>query len=370
VNFHNFQAVVGSLKSPVDMSKPIPSFCIAPACERPYIEPDFSKVLFDTEKPQVLLVSAVGATGKSALAQVLSARLRLPLLDLGKHKPVGDNTLTGLLHSAFSMDQLGPVFQGLASGSYGVIVDGIDEGRSKTHEQAFSAFLDDIAKLCSGSPATSFVLLGRTNVVEDCWTQLIDKGLTIGVLQIEPFDLRRARSYIDRFTTGVGAGQAAQYEAARDAILGKLSTAFTSSPVDRSSSFLSFIGYPPVLDAIVTLLCEERNYHRLKERLEEGASKNVEIDLLYKIASYILDRERNEKVIPNFVAPLLKELSPPVPRNASDIFTAHEQCVRLVAYCIDKPISLQSLPDPVLNARYEEQLGNFLEGVPAIVGGG
>jgi hypothetical protein len=199
---------------------------------------------------------------------------------------------------------------------------------------------------------------------------LTDKGLTTGVVQIEPFDLKQAQDYIDLFTVGARSGQKAQYEAARDAILGKLSTAFTQKSSDEPSGFLSFIGYPPVLDAIVTLLCEERNYHRLKERLEDGATKNVETELLYKIASYILDREANEKVIPNFVTPLLRELDQPLNGDEADkeIFGAQEQCMRLVAHCIGQPISLHRLHDPVLDARYEEQLANFLPEHPFLAG--
>jgi hypothetical protein len=86
--------------------------------------------------------------------------------------------------------------------------------------------------------------------------------------------------------------------------LTKLSTAF-SADAASGGNFLSFIGYPPVLDAIVTLLDEERNYHRLKEQLADSQSTNIEIDLLLKIADYILTRERDEKVLPNIVDPLL-----------------------------------------------------------------
>jgi hypothetical protein len=82
------------------------SFAIAAGRQQPYIEPTFAKNEFHSEKPQVIRVSAGGATGKSALAQVLSRRLHLPLLKLGRHKPFGDNTLTGLLTTAFPVDKL------------------------------------------------------------------------------------------------------------------------------------------------------------------------------------------------------------------------------------------------------------------------
>ncbi len=371
MNFHNFQSIIASRKLTFGMRTEMDSFSVASERTEPYIEPTFTKSEFAAEKPQVVLISAVGATGKTALAQVLSNRLRLPLLSLGRHKPVGDNTLTGLLTNAFAIEQLSPVFQSIATGEYGVIVDGIDEGRSKTTEQAFQAFLDDIVRLCKGATSPSFVLLGRTQVLEDCWIYLTDQGVSTGLLSIDPFDLTQARSYIDSFTGGLTSAQAVQYREARDLILDKLSTAFSAADADPTGNFLSFIGYPPVLDAIVTLLHAERNYHRLKENLGHSASSNVELGLLYRIALYILQREREEKVLPNIVQPLLATLHPAMASaSQSEVFNNEEQCVRLVSHCVGQPVSLNCISEPVLNVRYEEQLAVFLPGHPFIAGKG
>jgi hypothetical protein len=261
MNFYNFQSIIGSRKRAFDMKAAMDSFSIAGVRYDPYIEPSFTKNEFDAEKPQVVLISAVGATGKSTLAQVLSNRLNMPLLSLGRHKPVGDNTLTGLLTTAFAVDQLSVIFHSIAFGEYGVIIDGIDEGRSKTTEQAFQAFLDDIARLCKDAISPSFVLLGRTQILEECWLYLTEKQISTGLLTIDPFDLNQARSYIDNFTDGLKSPQATQYKETRDLISAKLSTAFSAADAAPGGNFLSFIGYPPVLDAIVTLLDQERNYH-------------------------------------------------------------------------------------------------------------
>ena len=369
MNFHNFQSLVGSRKRTFEMKVPTESFTIAPERQAPFIEQSFTKNVFETEKPQVLLISAVGATGKSTLAQVLSHRLGLPLLSLGQHKPVGDNTLTGLLTTSFPVDQLSAIFQSIAAGEYGVIIDGIDEGRSKTNEQAFQAFLDDIARLCAGAASPSFVLLGRTQILEECWIYLADKKISTGLLTIDPFDLEQARSYIDKFTDGSTSPQATQYRETRDLILTKLSTAFSAVDAAPAGNFLSFIGYPPVLDAIVTLLGQERNYHRLKEQLGDSASTNIEIELLLKIADYILARERDEKVVPNIVNDLLADMVPAIESaQRARIFDREEQCIRLVSHCVGSKTTFQRIPDTVLNARYEEQLAPFIVEHPFVTG--
>jgi hypothetical protein len=369
MNFHNFQSMIGSRRRVFEMKAATDSFSIAGTRHDPYIEPTFTKNEFDVEKPQVVLISAVGATGKSTLAHVLSNRLRLPLLSLGRHNAVGDNTLTGLLTTAFSVDQMSSIFQSIASGEYGVIIDGIDEGRSKITEQAFHAFLDDIARLCKDAASPSFVLLGRPQILEECWLYLTEKHISTGLLTIDPFDVNQARSYIDNFTDGLNSPQAAIYNETRDLILAKLSTAFSVADAAPAGNYLSFIGYPPVLDAIVTLLDRERNYHRLKEQLGDSSSTNIEIKLLLTISGYILGRERDEKVVPNIVDPLFEGVVPAIEiSEKATIFDREEQCVRLVSHCVGRRASMTRIADAVLNVRYEEQLAPFILEHPFVTG--
>jgi hypothetical protein len=368
MNFYGLRSIVASQKVAFDMRAPSESFRIAEARQQPYVEPTFSKVEFETERPQVLLISAVGATGKSALAQVLSNISNRPLLDLAKHKPVGDNTLTGLLTGAFHVHDLSGVFQGLASGTYGVIIDGIDEARSKTTEKAFEAFLDDVIRLCATAKTTTFVLLGRTQILEDCWLYLTTHGLTVGLITISPFDIDSARKYIDAFTGIDGTQARTQYAEVRDGILSRLSAAFAGGGTS-DTSFLSFIGYPPVLDAIVALLSEEHNYYRLKGELESEDLNDVEIGLIYRVISYVLNREREQKVIPNIVRPLIVGL-PAAEQKAiqTTAFGAEEQSLRLVWHCLAINGSIETIPEAVLNEQYEAQLAGWLPEHPFLTG--
>ena len=146
------KSIIASQKSPSTPQNPSESFFIKTKRVAPYIEPGFSKAEFPNEKPSILLVSAVGASGKTTTAHALSFDIQLPILDLAKHKAVGDNTLTGILTTAYSSDRVGTVLEGLHNGTHGIIIDGIDEGRSKTTEQGFEAFLDDLIQRSQGSP--------------------------------------------------------------------------------------------------------------------------------------------------------------------------------------------------------------------------
>ncbi len=369
LSFHNFKSIVAGQKKTFTMRESTESFCVAPTREHPYIEPTFAKVEFETERPAVILISAVGATGKSALAQVLSNQTGLPMLDLGKHKPVGDFTLTGLLSNAFRVQDLSSVLEGIENGTYGVITDGIDEGRSKTTGKAFDAFLDDIARRCAQATNTSFVLLGRTQVLEECWLYLTDKGTPTGLITISPFSLERARDYIDAFTGGPTSSHAGEYSNARDAILDMLGTAFGKNAAPGVETFLSFIGYPPVLDAIVTLLKEEHNYYKILTELHTPDTSDVEIKLLYRIVTYILRREKEQKVVPIILKPLIAD----VPEGKqqpiiNSVFDVLEQSMRLVSYCLGRQLNLERIPDRLINEKYEAQLASWLHEHPFIGG--
>lgn len=365
MQYYGLKSILSATKTKIDVGKPLPSFGIVDPGDTPYIEPKFEKVIYDTEKPTIILISAVGATGKTALAQQLSRETQLPVFDLGKHEPVGANSLTGLLTTAFDVSDIGEVFQGLATGTYGIIIDGIDEGRSKTTGRAFEAFLDDIAKLCSDSAVTNLILLGRTRIVEDCWEYLVDKGVGTGLVTISPFDGAAAKEYIDAFTQGPSSPHADHYIEARDFILEKLQNAFSSELKSSDNQFLAFIGYPPVLDAIVTLLNREQNYHKLRNCLQEGTDGNIEISMLMQVCQYILSRERDDKVVPNIVSQIVDgappEISTPALTNA---FQPEEQLIRLVAHTLGREITLNVIPEQSLNEKYEAQLTTWFHEHP------
>jgi hypothetical protein len=367
MNYNALRLIVNSSKSPFPIATTTDSFRIGEHGHRPYIKPTFTKDDFDVEQPRFLLVSAVGASGKSALAYQLSHDTGLPVLNLGKHPPVADNTLTGLLTTSFAFENLAGILNGLRSGSYGVIIDGIDEGRSKVNEPAFSAFLEDLIRLSTGSQKTTFVLLGRTQALFDCWFYLQDRNVSTGLASIDPFSQEKAVEYIDTFANPPTGGQRHQYEAARDLILAKVEGAFSG----QASNYLSFIGYPPVLDAIATLLNEEKDYHKFSEDIQDSGHHEVETTLLYKISAYLLKREKLNKVVPNVVEGLIGELPAQVQEAIiARAYDFKEQAARLLAYCLAQPYSLEVIPQTGLNLQYEDQVDSFLKDHPFLVGGG
>lgn len=359
MQYYGLKSVIASLKQPIELKSTSDSFYLKSARVAPYIEPTFSKIEYPTEKPAILLVSAVGASGKSTTAQALAFDTHLPILDLAKHKPVGDNTLTGIITSAYPIEKVGSVLEGLRAGTHGIIIDGIDEGRSKTTEQGFEAFLDDLVERSKGASATTLVVLGRSQVLLSTWLYLAEKGADVGLVRIDPFSLDQAKGYIDAYVQQHNAGQQSQYEQARDSVLEKLGAAFAPSG-NGDDAFLSFIGYPPVLDAIVTLLRTEQNYHRINQALSDEADGDLEVKLLIRIADFLLRREREEKALPNFINEIASKADASSGKEIRDtLYNEDEQCARVLTRALGREFTRNVVADIALNDEYEKSLATW-----------
>src|SRR5581483_8111127 len=354
MQYNVLKVIVASQKNPIALQQPSESFFQTSTRVTPYIEPSFSKIEFPTERPAILLVSAVGASGKTTTARALSFDTQLPILDLAKHKPVGDNTLTGLLTTAYPLAAIGTVLEGLRTGTHGLIIDAIDEGRSKTTEQGFEAFLDDLVVRSEGASRPSIVIFGRGQVLYTTWIYLALKGANVGLIQIDPFTLDQAKSYINAHVPERTTGQQSTYDQARDGILNKLGAAFSTTAAKVDDAFLSFIGYPPVLDAIATLLDQERDYHRIQQALSSGTEGQLEVNLLIRIAEYLLEREHRAKALPNFIEGIAEDAGPAEREELHrSLYNDEEQCARVLARALSRPFPVQVISDRALNERYE-----------------
>ncbi len=368
MTYYQLKSIIMATKSTYEFQGSSASFGVVASRYPGFIEPSFDMILACDERPQVILISAVGATGKTTLASQLSFETKLPLLDLSQHKPVADNTLTGLITNSFAVETISEILGSIGEGKYGIIIDGLDEGRSKTTEKAFEAFLDDLIKMSRKSVNTAFVLMGRVQAIEECWSYLVEQQMRVLLLAISPFKLTAAKKYING-VSGIGnmSPHRANYEKVRDLILDRLSTAFRDE-TNVSTDFMSFIGYPPVLDAIGTLLRDESNYFKLFEDLNREDFDRNEVKLLLDISERILLREREEKVVPNIIKPLFEDYSPEEEKRRilRDIFSPKEQCLRLLHRCSSSPLNLEVIKDTVINDKYEESLHHWLEEHPFV----
>lgn len=315
---------------------------------------------------EVMIIAAPGATGKTVLSKYLCQRYDFLRLDLGIFGPVGSNSLLGVFADNFgSLPDLVNMSVNLQQGKTTMVIDGLDEASIKTTEEAYEGFLQDIVKLAKGGKGLSFILLGRTKVVEDTCIFLEDAGVKVILAQIEPFTIQKAKSFVDKQQEGDGyKKQNQQYTQVRDFIIESIQGFFRNESDIKQQLYERFIGYAPVLLAISKLINENSNYYELYTSLQESKKRNVE--LVVNIVERIMLREQakikdlvKNELMHNRPAEFQEKLLP-------KMFGLQEQCVRLLAYVQKTPISYSICDDDAFNLIYNEKIEEWIEDHPLL----
>ena len=317
-----------------------------PSAPEPYVSPriDVHASPHD-ENPfaaEVLIISAPAAVGKSTTARYLAARSGAPLLDLAEVH-VSTNTLVGLFASDFG--DASAALAAFHAAQLPVVIDALDEGRLRSGDANFEQFLETSWELLlrdrSVTDRPKLVVLGR-DVAADLVSmslELYGQGVTTASLHLDFFNAEDAASVIEahaeksaRLADRAWAPTVATREAV-SAFFSAIASALGLSDEDAlwtDAQGRAFSGYAPVLAAIGSLLAAETNPLRLKNALE-GTGMHRAWEVIERVAMAILEREQNEKFVPQFEA----QATGPVPPEAYD---STEQLNYLVAQALGEPL--------------------------------
>ncbi len=298
----------------------------------------------DPLSSSVLLVSAPGAVGKSTLAKQIAFESGAVYIDLANAEPVGGYALTGGLVSS-------GIYEDWKNGATSVLIDGLDEARLKVTQEAFQAFLADVARL-SQDRSIPTILFGRTQIVLDAWLMLMEESADdVAVLEIGYFSpeasVTFAEAILDEFSSN--RPYATVQREALELVLSGLRQQ-TANDGDR------FAGYAPVLVAVADRVYGEGNPRALISSLESGEHP-VTLDT---VVSAILQREQGK----------LKNLPLRDPGLAGRLYAPDEQLDRLVAkqYRVSPPI-LQGM-SPEDQQTYSNALETWVDEHPFLDGVG
>lgn len=330
-----------------------------------YVQP-FLKELFSNcekdEHPQVICVAATGASGKSVLAEFISAEKQCPIFNLGEHPAVADSALVGVLYNSLGHENMTPFLGGLHEGRSLVIIDGADEGLVKVGNfDAFKNFLKGIADIAKKNPRTSFIILGRISAMEIVQLALDEYKVKTRGVKIEAFTEDQAKEFINK-RTGKSDSDTA-YKELRDYILDTVGDIFKNQQDIKTSDYQKFIGYAPVLMAISMLILDEKNPHRLYQEL---CRQNVKsIDLLIAICESILQRDKEEKINPMLLKGLVENRSETFSQQVYEsVYTNTEQCYRVLAKVMGQKVNLSVTGDREFDMKYEERIKTWIEDHP------
>jgi hypothetical protein len=258
-----------------------PAFGIQPAV--PTFVPPTLRLVDGTDEAAVTLISARGATGKTTLAVELSAVTQTPLWRLDTDLSVSADALESRLHK-----YIGPgdaVRRFAEDESAFVVVDALDEARMRVSGTSWTEYMESIAKVAT--TGRHFVLLGRERILEDVWLSLEDAGIGCDWWEISHFDRNQRVAYVDGRVgeRGRAATDNEAYISARDAVLAALEGTVAGPLSD------AFVGYAPVLDAVVALLLEG-NLIAVENAFAAESGDGERISVLVHVLESLLEREQ------------------------------------------------------------------------------
>ncbi|MEU8610949.1 hypothetical protein AB0C29_23460 [Actinoplanes sp. NPDC048791] len=296
------------------------------------------------DDPEITLVSARGAAGKSMAAKELANRLQAPLWRLDLAKAVGAASLQLALSQYLqSHDVVARLDQEELPL---IVIDSLDEARAQVSGISWRDFIESLGELASNG--LHYVLFGRERTLEDLWATLGDLGLSVAWWEISHFEPEQSTEYVD----GVVAERdpdtdrsSAEYVGARDALISSLRSAAEGAYAE------TFAGYPPVLDAVAATLIKRPNFLALRQRFEhQGQRAEGRINLLQGILDGLLLRDQTK----------VRDLAVELGLDPKDVYAPQEQ-VGWLCHFLEKaePPALGYITDPAVRQEYFKRITTF-----------
>lgn len=258
------------------------AFAVASPVET-FVSPTL-RVVEEISEPHITLISARGATGKSTLARELSSVTGAPLWRLDADLTVSADALASRLTRYLGPHD--PVGRFCATDGAFVIIDSLEEARLRVSGASWAEYMRSIAEVAADGHR--FVLLGRERVLDDVWLDLADAGIDTEWFEISHFDAEQRQAYVDARVSRRGFNTSNEvYVRARDAVLAALAGTVPGPLAD------AFVGYAPVLDAVVELL-SERNLIAVENTFSGEAQNPARIAVLERVLVSLLDREQGK----------------------------------------------------------------------------
>ncbi len=259
----------------------------------------------DPAESSLLLVSAPGAVGKTTLAKQIAFSTGSVYIDLSEAAPVGANTLIGGIANS-------GLYQDWANGSVAVLIDGLDEARLKVTQEAFDAFLMDVA-VQSANRSMPTVLFGRTGAIIHAWIVLTETAKNVPILEIGYYGIEEAVDFAEASLRASKSDDRFQI-VEREAVVLLLQQLREQTENEAGR----FAGYAPVLQAVAQQVESESDPQSLISRINRGEQSVT----LHSIASALLVREQTK----------LRGLQLQDPTLIERLYSPGEQLSRLVAY--------------------------------------
>jgi len=331
-----------------------------------FVNPSLKSKNGFSESSPFMIISAPGATGKSAFGYNISIERNAIYWDLSKAN-IGDNYFIGTLTKSFGVSQLSKVLEIIQNGELAFIIDAFDEAELSCGWSRINSFLEEIHKFGNIKSGISFILLARYETAQ--YLSLILDDL-LGeskyyYYEIEFFSKDSSKDFLHKYLIAKDP-KYRQIKGKIDQIANIIFNGIDQvmDITTNVNSRLAFYGYAPVLQAIAILIDQYPNLQELENKYISERNYN---EITENIIRNIIERER-EKVVSAF-RNRLEQKSLPV-KGIESLYSENEQLLRLVMYVSAKRIDVSSYSisevDDSIVGEYQEVLQQFLPQHPFI----
>jgi hypothetical protein len=264
--------------------------------------------------PPILIISAPGAVGKTALAKFIAAEKKCHLWDLSQ-LILGDNTFVGSLAKSFGPKNLATLLGNLSSGTALFVLDAFDEAEVLSGWQRIESFLGELLTYVERSPRPCLILLARSETstlisfaLDDLITQRNSGEAKYAIYEIDYFNEAQSREFVrlqlDRIAANRNDERQPQHrrhvEPFERALTAVFSSLYNTLSIEQDSAWSSraarsFMGYAPVLQAIASYLSDFDNFLEVEKQLALGGPMANGTNLVCSLMRQLLEREQ-EKV--------------------------------------------------------------------------
>lgn len=247
-----------------------------------YIPPEI-EIIHEETNPQVMIFSAAGATGKSALAKYLAKTFQCIYWDLSKTS-VGENSFYGKLDKVLGRRNVDDFQSQMSIGTAALIIDAFDEAEIRRGRSDIQLFLNDIVEFVENFEKPSMILLSRSENARFIDDYLTGKRVRVVHYQIGLINEDNGKKFIEQL---LKRKKKTVTPVTRQAI----NQEFSSITDFLDNDARAFLGYAPVLEALTELISQERNTINLVQDLENGDKSDK---LFEKIMRDLLSREQQK----------------------------------------------------------------------------
>ena len=322
-----------------------------------YIETQFIRHSSNLN-PRFILISAPGATGKTAFGQYIAYEKKALYWNLAEIN-IGDGTFQGSLYRALGASRISDYAQGLQTGKYTIIIDALDEAEMVSGRKNVETFIKEANEYLENSKTPSVILLSRTEAAQNIISFFKMNSIPFIHYEIGYFTELQAREFITK-TIEKKKIVTETIRRCIDEYFDKVKRIIDDKEVNSR-----FIGYAPVLEAIAAHIMEIPNSAKLLSELKSGLD---EATWIKSIMESLLCREQEK--VKNALKERIKDKDIDS-FNWDGIYTNEEQLVRDLNYILFGEVeyeeySISSVPIKYLDD-YIERLNIFVPQHPFIL---